>query len=107
MDEIVFLDEPITSNDTLTQGGYLEEEYPLVMLFAEKSELDWTPAQHGDAIDRQRSLRSKFINILSTGNYIRRIKSIRTLEGKNIYDVNLSGVLLFITVVPFNQADAC
>ncbi len=105
--DVVFLDEPIRSNDQLRQGGYLEESYPLVFFFAEKSEQDWTPDQHQVVINRQREQRRKFINRLQIHEGIREISSMSTLDAKNIFDVNLSGVILYITILPFNDYTAC
>lgn len=34
---VVFLNEPLMSNDKLNQSGYLEEIYPIKLLFLNKS----------------------------------------------------------------------
>ena len=44
-DGIVYLDEPITSDDDIKQSGYIEETYPIKLLFLKKSKLKWTPVQ--------------------------------------------------------------
>jgi len=107
--EVVFLDENLSSDDTLTKGGYLEESYPVVLLFLQKSELDWTPDQHQVAIQRQREQRRKFLNRLQNrvNVDVRRIESIRTDNVTNLFDVNLTGVMLSLRIVPLNDYGAC
>lgn len=104
---MVFLDEPITSEDTLTQGGYIEEGYPLSMLFVKKTELDFTPAQHRVIIDEMRELSKRFILRLQANTNIRFVLKCTRTDITNIFDVNLSGVILRVTVVPKNSDGAC
>jgi hypothetical protein len=103
----VFLDEPITSNDRLTKGGYLEETYPLTMLFAKKSELDFTPEQHRVLINEMRSLANIFINKIQQREDVREVKDISKVDIINIFDVNLTGCVLRISVIPLNEYTAC
>jgi hypothetical protein len=104
---MVFLDEPITSNDTLTKGGYIEESYPLSMLFVNKTELDFTPDEHRVIIDAMRDLSKRFILRLQANSNIRTVNSSTRIDITNIFNVNLSGVILRINVVPFNSDAAC
>jgi hypothetical protein len=104
---IVFLDEPITSNDLLTQGGYIEEEFPLSMLFVNKTEMEYTPAQHRVIIDSMRELSKRFLLRLQANSGVRFVKTSIRIDVVNIFDVNLSGVILKVVVVPFNQDGAC
>lgn len=105
---VVFLDEPIASNDVLKQSGYLEESYPLRILFAKKSQMDWTPEQHQVVIQECREMRREFIVLLSNNSNIQSvIPGMKTTDIINLFDVNLSGVYLEITVVPFNIAANC
>jgi hypothetical protein len=105
---LIFLDEPITSNDQVKQSGYIEEEYPISMIFGDKTELDWTPEQHQEAILRMRSLSKRFINRLVGSPLIRVVRpTVARIDFKNLFDVNISGVILRITVVPLNEDSAC
>jgi hypothetical protein len=107
---IVYLDEPITSNDVITQGGYIEETYPITMLFATKSELDWTPEQHQEVILSMRALSKRFLNRLTTKSIapnVRSVSAVSRTDIKNIFDVNLSGVIMRLTIVPFNSDGSC
>jgi hypothetical protein len=105
---IIFLDEPITSNDQVKKSGYIEEEYPISMIFGDKTELDWTPEQHQETIIRMRALAKRFINRLVGSPLIRNVRpSITRVDFVNLFDVNISGVILRITVVPLNEDSAC
>jgi hypothetical protein len=105
---IIFLDEPITSNDQVKKSGYIEEEYPISMIFGDKTELDWTPEQHQETIIRMRALAKRFINRLVGSPLIMNVRpSITRVDFVNLFDVNISGVILRITVVPLNEDSAC
>lgn len=104
---LVFLDAPITSNDRPTKGGYIEESYPISMLFLAKSELDYTPEQHQVIIQQMRALRRRFINRLQANANVREVNGISTIDVVNIFDVNLSGVIYRLNVIPFNTDTAC
>jgi hypothetical protein len=103
----IFLDEPIRSNDNVRQGGLIEESYPLFILFADKSEVDWTPEQHEVVISQMRTLSNRFINRLNSDNGVRSFTSVSKQEVKNVYDTNLSGVIISITITPFSNYTAC
>jgi hypothetical protein len=104
---MVFLDEPITANYDLKQSGYIEEGYSLSMLFVNKTELDFTPAQHRVIIDAMRVLVKRFLLRLQANSNIRFVRNAEGIDITNIFDVNLSGVILRVTVVPFNSDGAC
>jgi hypothetical protein len=105
---LIFLDEPITSNDSIKKGGYIEEEYPISMIFADKTELDWTPEQHQEVILEMRALAKRFINRLVSSQLIRRVNPVVTrVDFKNLFNSNISGVILSFTIVPFNDDSAC
>jgi len=103
---IVFLDEPITSNDTIS-GAYLQETYSLTLAFLEKNELDDTPDIILPVVDRQRIQRNKFVYLLRKNENIRGVEGIRTTDLFNVFDVNLSGVSLNITVTIINNTPIC
>lgn len=111
--DLIILDEPIISDDVYRQGGLLEEQYRLKMFFFRKydgdneSSIDNSPEQHKPLIASQRESRRKFINKLSSSPAFRSFNSIRTVDVKNALNVNLSGVMLSITVIPFNETSRC
>ncbi len=107
LNDIIVLDEPIVSDDTYNKGGLLEESYRLKLFFWTKSPFDATPAQHKPLIAAMRNSRRKFLNKLSQSPAIRSFNSIRTIDVKNALNVNLSGVMLSVTVIPFNETTRC
>lgn len=105
----VLLFEPITSNDKLTQGGAIEETYPLRIFIADRSEIDWTPSQHLQVLDAMRELSRKFINRLRASSFIKEVKSSRRTDVMNYKktDRQLSGVYLELEVVIVNAGPVC
>lgn len=106
----ISLDEPITSNDFIKKGGYIEEEYPVTIMFTDKSELDNTPEEHQVIILQMRALSKRFVNRLMSSTYgenVREVKNMTRTDVKNIFDVNKSGVILRLTIVPFNTDTPC
>jgi hypothetical protein len=104
---VIFLNEPLMSNDKLAKSGYMEEVYPLKMMFLDKAQIDWTPAQHHTIIDAMRLLRREFINRLQDDDNIREIDNIQTTDVFNVLDMNLSGVLLEIEISLYNSLSNC
>lgn len=98
---IVYLFEPVQSNDTLV-GNLYTESYPLLMLFAERSALDGTPADNLVYTNRMRRLRAKFIKALVDYTNVSEVTNIKTDDVFNVKDVNLCGVGLQFTVKLIN-----
>lgn len=103
----VYLDEPIISYDDIKQSGYIEEGYPLKLLFIDKSEPDWTPAEHQVLIAKMRTLRRQFLNKLQQSDTIRHVADSQTTDVVNLFDANVSGVLLEVTIYLYNTESSC
>lgn len=111
---VIFLDEPITSNDTFGQGGAIDIQYNLNIAFLTKSKLDWTPEEHDVCIQSMRNLRREFIlrlkkvkNNTTNEHLFRSIDNIVTTNAVNVFDVNLSGVLVSFQIVPMSGDGIC
>lgn len=111
---LIFLDEPITSDDTFSQGGAVESKYAIKMMFAQKSAIGWTQQQHDECIIRMRALSREFgLRILATKNTTDNTKIFKSLTNAsrlnvmNVLDVNLSGVLFSFSVEPFDDNSIC
>lgn len=104
---LVYLDQPLESEDSLHKSGYLEENYFLRMFFLKKSKLSWTPIEHNEVISEMRTLRAEFVSKLSANSSIRSIERVATMDVMNILDVNLSGTIVEIGVIPFNNYSSC
>lgn len=110
----IFLDEPIFSEDIFRQGGLLDVNYRLKMGFFYKGKLDDTPEIYEPVIQQAREARREFINRLkslkdpATGEHIfRYVTNTTTLNTHNIFDVNLTGVLVELTAMPLVQDGVC
>lgn len=109
----VYLDEPITSDDTFHQGGLVEETYPLQMMFLDKTELRQTPEQLRPTVDAMRELRRQFVLRLkakknANGEHIfKEITNVRTIDVYNVFDVNISGVIITFNAKPLNSDSVC
>lgn len=104
---VVYLDEPITSTDTLHLSGYLEVTYPLRLFFAKKSEMDYTPAQMLPIIQACREWRREFIVRLQESATTMSIANIRTIDVLRAYDLNVTGVILQIDLTPISRDSNC
>ena len=103
----VYLEEPIISYDDIKQSGYIEESYPLKLLFIDKSEPDWTPTEHQVVIAKMRTLRREFLNKLQQQDTVRHVADSKTTDFMNLFDANVSGVLLEVTIYLYNTESSC
>jgi len=101
-----YLDFPIKGNISLKQSGLIERIYPLTILFAGKTKLDDTPAQHDTVIATMRAESTKFIQKAQENANVHFIRDIRETEVINIFDLNMSGIILELSLVPFPD-DTC
>jgi hypothetical protein len=110
---VVVLVEPITSNDTFSQGGTVDSAYPMLMLFLDKSELEETPEQQRVHVDLMRELRRQFILKLKivkntyNEHVFKSIADVRTVDTFNELDANASGVGVNFTATPLNGDSIC
>jgi ABC-type microcin C transport system duplicated ATPase subunit YejF len=111
---VIFLDEPISSVDNFSQGGAVDITYNLNIAFLTKSQLSWTAEEHDTVIQAMRNVRREFILRLkkiadtSTNQHLfRSISNITTLNAMNVFDVNLSGVLVSFQIVPMSEDGIC
>jgi len=110
--DIVILDEPITSTDNFRKSNLLEENYNLNILFLTKTEYQDLPENIKPDTSRMRNMRRKFI--IKASNYevdgqkqIKEISGIKTLDTTDLFNANFSGVLLSITITPINPLSSC
>lgn len=111
---LVFLSEPITSDDNFTQGGAVDVNYKINMIFAQKSNLDWTFEQHEVCVLAMRNLSREFgLRILAATNaednskMFKAITNANRMNVHNMFDVNLTGVLFSFNIQPFDDSSIC
>jgi len=99
VDSAMFLDSPIQANLLMAQSGLIEREYPIRVYFMFKSQPDWTPLQHDQkCIQPARLLVNQFITRLQENTNVQSVRNASEVEFINLFDVNVSGIVLSITV---------
>jgi hypothetical protein len=102
------LEEPINYTISAKQGGYKEKEFKTTLWIMQKTEFEPNkPQDHRPAIDAMTSLSNRFINRIESSESIRFVKGLECKEFKNFLDANFSGVMLKLSITPFNQDKAC
>lgn len=104
---LCYLEEPIESNDTITQGGLIQPVYPLVFCFAKKIELDATTDEQRAVIVPMRVLAKELLLRFQADKRIIFVQNSRRLDVMNIFDVNCSGCFLFVTLTPRDASSIC
>jgi len=104
----VYLDQPITNNYNLSESGYVSATYPIKLIFLYKSELDWTTTQHDTNCIQPAEIEIReFISRCQLNDSIDSIDSMTAYEFINIFDCNVSGKGLDITIQLNNTDSTC
>lgn len=104
----LYLDQPITNNYNLSESGYVSATYPVKLMFLYKSELDWTPSQHDVNCMQPADIKIReFINRCQSNSSIDLISDISGYEFINLFDCNVSGKGLDITIQMNNNSSIC
>ena len=103
----VYLDEPISSKFKIIQGGGVQEVYELKLLILHKSQLDWTPQQHGEVIELARQEARKLTILINESESVKTFLDPKILEFKNLFDANLSGVILSSEITFYSNSGIC
>ena len=102
-----YLDAPIKSNPSLKQSGLIERSYPITIFFGTKTKLDYTPEQHDAAIQLMYVESTKFIQEAQKNKKLHFVRDARETEVINIFDLNMSGIILELTLIPFSNDTFC
>lgn len=104
----IYLDQPITNDYNLNQSGYMSATYPIKLLFLYKSELDYTPTQHDtNCIQPAESKIREFINRIQLNDSVDSVSNLKAYEFINLFDCNVSGKGLDITIQINNTYSTC
>lgn len=105
---LVFLDEPIISNDEPKQSGYIEETYPVKIAFMWQSKMDWTPEQHQPLIDKAMAdARAFVLRIMADSTNVGKVSNVKRVGFRNFLDANASGCFLFMNILKRNTDGVC
>jgi hypothetical protein len=103
----VYLDEPISSTFEVTKSGAIQEVFDLKLVIMRKSQLDWTPEQHGEVIELARQEARKLTILLNNSNVVKSFTNPKVLEFINLFDSNVSGVFFTAQISFYDNASVC
>jgi hypothetical protein len=104
--DVIHIVDPIKLK--INETTFMQEGYPLTMLFLSKSKLDDNPTQIVGLTDPRRLKMRAFLAGLRDSNLIQKpITNIEALETYHMFDADYSGWMLFITVKPMNSGGVC
>jgi len=103
----VYLDEPISSTFEVTKSGAIQEVFDLKLVIMRKSQLDWTPEQHGEVIELARQEARKLTILLNNSDVVKSFTNPKILEYTNLFDSNVSGVFFTAQISFYDNASVC
>jgi hypothetical protein len=94
-----FLDYPFQSDDTLIKSGAIKAKYNLTFFLCDKSEPDYTSIQH-DAICA--TMRQKAVDVVNAlqeyDSSVIEVTGTKRTDVHNVFDVNVTGVILTVSI---------
>jgi hypothetical protein len=72
-----------------------------------KSQLDWTPEQHGEVIELARQEARKLTILLNNSDVVKSFTNPKVLEFINLFDSNVSGVFFTAQISFYDNASIC
>lgn len=112
-DPILYVNEPITSDDEFSQGGRIIEKYAIEFMMAVLTDEDTPQILHDTAVTPMRALRQEYIERLKEKRdvdnrvMIETITSIKTSNVIGIFDGMFSGVIVTMIIQPYDYTGQC
>jgi hypothetical protein len=104
----VYLDMPIKYRTKTSVTGYKEKTYILMLLFLFKSELDDEPSQQEQTFLKAENAQQQFEIILDNdADNISTWTSGECMQVLNLFDCNMSGVLMPLEITLRNNDSVC
>lgn len=104
----VYLDMPIKYRTKTNVTGYKEKTYVLMLLFLFKSELDDEPSQQEQTFLKAENAQQQFEIILDNdADNISTWTSGECMQVLNLFDCNMSGVLMPLEITLRNNDSVC
>lgn len=101
----VFMDTPIKFLVEYTKSGYVRLKYNLIILFVDKTDLNASEDDKGEVVLAMTNTMLDFIAQCDKNADILNFYPTEGYEVIDVFDANLSGVVLLIDVVPkFDRA---
>lgn len=107
-DWLLYMDGPVQYQAYRSTTGFIEEDYKLTLLFAYKSGLDWSYAQHYELIAKAQYAYKRFVAKLVAHADVKDVRKEMTVtELINIFDRGLTGVMVEIRATQINPVKNC
>jgi len=104
--EFVWLLDPVQFN--FVDTTFMQESYPVVIMFLKKTKLDATPQQLDAATDAMRMHVRSFVNYaVSQKQLVKAITDLRSIEIHHALDADYSGWMLYATIQPYATESTC
>lgn len=104
--DVIHIVDPIKLK--INETTFMQEGYPLTMLFLSKSKLDDNPTQLVGLTEPMRLKMRAFLAGLRDSNLIQKpITNIEALEVYHMFDADYSGWMLFVTIKPKDSGGVC
>lgn len=103
---LVMLVRPLSIPVTIARGGRLRDSYQCLVIFANKSELEYQFELHEPIVGDMRLAADQFfVNLNSFSDYVQSITSITYADYINDFDANLTGIAATFTIelVPLDE----
>lgn len=104
---IIVLDTPVEYDFELFQSGTIQDNAKINILFADLAAMDATPQDHDLIIAEQKIHLKNFISALQNSDLIREVLSASGKEVTNLFDVNVSGMMLSVVIKLFDDNIIC
>lgn len=101
----VYMLDPIKFN--ITDLTFMQETYPVIMLFMQKSQLDMTPEQLDSITSLPRQDLRAFVAYCRDCEEIQQISDVSAVEFWHVYDSDYSGWMLYFNCKPEMIEPAC
>jgi len=104
----VFMDMPIKFRPKVLKGGRFVREYPCVLLFLYKSNLDANPKeQHAQYLKAEKAQEQFHLMLSQDTDNIEAYEPGECFQILNVYDSNLDGVVFPVSITPRNSNPVC
>lgn len=104
---LVMLEHPVTSTDEIVGQGNYPTTYDLTIFFSNKSKLSDFQTDRQPNIDAMLALKREFLLRLNQDPAVDKIISSKTTELINVFNLNLDGILLKLSVKLRDIAPVC
>ena len=104
---VCYLHFPIRGTNKRKKQGFGETEYSIEILLGKQSQLHWEMDLHDAVIEEMEAVGHIFLNKIINSPEIHEVSAYNIYEVINIFDMNLSGVIIECTITPFDRRPNC